>query len=300
MQPRLPEEGWPHAEWESELWNLIKIVDQDGVFDLMLAAKSESNIQEGSFWSEKGTWVTDPEEIMQIGETFWAKISLEIAENLFGYEELHTELDAGRIQAVSHLDLPFPLSSSISESSDELEMNHDGDGNHTQRPFRMSAYSAAFEHVYHAGVLFEGVLVPRIGVRARDNDRASGSGELLVPSGAGTALPHGMSQCFNDPPLIATLGSSGSGELLVPSGFNDPPSPSRHEVPILFSDDEISEISGGNDAGADADMLPVMAEQSHGVRLPVTQASQSAAPSSDNHHHLFIMRLMSTTDCLGE
>ena len=266
MQPGMPEVVWPQGTWESKLWNLIKIEHYDGAFDLMLAAKSESNIQEGSFWSEKGTWVTDPEEnIMQIGETFWAKISLEIAEHLFGYEELHTELDAGRIQAVSHLDLPFPLSSSISESSDELEMNHDGDGNPTERPlrpFRMSAHSAAFEHVYHAGVLFEGVLVPRIGVRARDNDRASGSGELLVPS-----------------------------------GFNDPPSPSRHEVPILFSDDE---ISGGNDAGADADMLPVMAEQSHGVRLPVTQASQSAAPSSDNHHHLFIMRLMSTTDCLCE
>ena len=106
----------------------------------------------------------------------------------------------------------------------------------------MSAHSAAFEHVYYGGILVEGVLVPRIGVRARNNERANCSGDLLVP-------------------LMATLGST-------------------DEVPIL-SDDE---ISGGNDAGADADMLPVMAEQSHGVRLPVTQASQSAAPSSDNHH----------------
>ena len=246
MQPGLPEVVWPHGTWESKLWNLIKIVHNDGAFDLMLAAKSESNIQEGSFWSEKGAWVTDPEEnIMQIGETFWAKISLEIAEYLFGFEELHTELDAGRIQAVSHLDLPFAISSSISDDSDvsdELKMNHDGDGNYTQRSFKMSAHSAAFEHVYHAGVLFEGVLVPRIGVRARDNDRANGSGDLLVP-------------------LMATLGST-------------------DEMPILPDD----EISGGNDAGADADMLPVMAEQSHGVMLPVTQASQSAAPSSDNHH----------------
>ena len=208
MQPGLPEFVWPRGTWQSHLWDLIKIEHANGAFDLWLAAKSENNLQEGSFWSEKGNWLTNPEEnIMQIGQTFWAKIHPEIAEGLFGYEELHTALAAGRIQAVSFLDLPVPIDEFDSDS-DELEMeimdmNHDGDGQYyghdTQRAMQMSAPSDAFEHVYNAGVLFEGVLVPRIGVRASDNERANGNGDLLVSNGIRFYAPIDPSLIVTDP-----------------------------------------------------------------------------------------------------